>query len=1153
MDIKELNNKIVREFKLTSLALKNRNTVYLLTILILVFGAYSYRTLPKELVPEIVWPEIMVQTQYFGNSPEDIESIITRPIEKEIDGVKGLKKITSISAQDVSMIFAEFNTDVDLEDALQRVKDRVDRAKSELPTGDDVIGPIVFDVDFTEFPIININLSGDYSLAELKDYAENLQDELENISEVSKVLIEGINEREVQVNVDLLKMQALNITFWDISMAINNENLIVSGGEILINGMRRGLRIVGEIDQPNELEGIIVKKDGDKTIYLRDVAEVVYSFAEPSSYARLDRQPVVSVQVVKKGGENLLSATDKIFKTIDRAKEEKLIPEGLRISITNDQSEEVKSQLDNLENSMLLGIILVVLVLYYFLGTRNALFVGLAIPMSLFLSFVVIGIIDYRINMMVLFSLILALGMLVDNAIVVVENIYRFVDHGHNPWEAARQAVGEIAVPIIASTLTTLAAFFPLALWTGIIGEFMKILPITLIIVLTASLFVALVITPVIAATFLKEGKQKAVRTENKRKGFTIAFSMIGLGLLLLIPGWRVFPNLLIIFGLIGVLNLAYFQNQQIKFQNVFLEWLEKFYEKGLRYALRRRNPLWFFLGAFGLLIFAIVLMGVRQPEVLFFPDNDPNYINIICELPIGTDIRTTDKFVTKLEKDIDKILEPDSSIVESVLTTVGKGDPEDYSSGPQPQKALITISFVDFLLRNGRNTSDIMRDLTEQVVGEYPGVEIEVAKENMGPPTGKAISLEIIGQEFEELVFLADSIQATIKNAGIEGIEGLKMNISTDKPELIVKIDREKARRFGLSTSQIANDLRTAIYGLNATDYKVGEDEYPIMIRLKDEYRYNLSALENMAINYTDNGVTNFIPLSAVAEFNYSSTFSSIRRKDLDRVVTLYSNVVSGFNPTKVNTEIKKVMANFEMPPGYNYEFTGEQEEQDESFAFLITALVIAVSLIFLILVTQFNSVIRTVIILVTVLFSTIGVFGGLATFKMPFVIIMSGIGIISLAGIVVNNAIVLVDYTELLRKRRKKELGLDEDATLPIADATECLVQAGKTRLRPVLLTAITTLLGLLPMAIGMNFDFGGFLHNWDPNFYIGGDQSKFWGPLAWTIIFGLTFSTFLTLVIVPVMFRLTSLAQKKWLSFLDLLKDKNGNGNNDKLVRL
>lgn len=1144
MSTTELKRKNVREFFLTSLALKNKNTVYLLIILILVFGYYSYRSLPKELVPEIVWPQLVVQTQYFGNSPEDIESIITRPIEKEIDGVKGLKEITSISAQDVSMIFVEFNTDVDLEDALQRVKDRVDRAKSVLPSGDDVIGPIVFDIDFSEFPIININMSGEYSVEELKKYAENLQDELENITEVSKVLIEGTNDREVKVNVDLLKMEALSLTFYDIQFALSQENLTMSGGEILLQGMRRGIRVAGEIEDPYELEGIIVKKDVNKIIYLRDVADVEYGFAEASSYARLDRQPVVSVQVIKKGGENLLSATEKILQTIDQARKDKLIPEGLRISITNDQSEEVISQLDNLNNSMILGIILVVLVLYYFLGARNALFVGLAIPMSLFLSFIVIGIIDYRINMMVLFSLILALGMLVDNAIVVVENIYRFVDNGHKPWEAARLATSEIAVPIIASTLTTLAAFFPLALWTGIVGEFMKILPITLIIVLSASLFVALVITPVVSATFIRrEGEAAPV---DKKKGYMVAFSMIGAGLLMLLQGWRVFPNLLIIFGIIGVLNLAFFHKAQLRFQENYLPWMEKFYEKVLRFALKKRNPLWFFLGTIGLFFFALFLWGVRQPEILFFPDNDPNYVNVICELPIGTDIKTTDIFISKLEDDITKYIEPDKDIVESILTTVGKGDPYDFSTGPQPQKALITVTFIDYDLRNGKNTSKIMRGLTEEIVGNYPGVEIEVTKESMGPPTGKAINLEIIGQDFDKLVYLSDSIQAIIKGSGIEGIEGLKMNISTDKPELLVKIDRDKARRFGLSTFQIANDIRTAVYGFNASDFKIGENEYPIMIRLKDEYRYNLSALQNMKINYTDNGITNHIPLSAVAEFDFTSTFSSVRRKDLDRVVTIYSNVIEGFNPTVVNQKIKDVMSDFDMPPGYKYEFTGEQEDQNESFDFLMRALVIAVSMIFLILVTQFNSIIRTGIILMSVLFSTIGVIGGLATFKMPFVIIMTGIGIIALAGIVVNNAIVLIDYVQLLRARKREELGLDEEAILPMDAATECLVKAGNTRLRPVLLTAITTILGLIPMAIGMNFDFGGLLQNYNPDFFIGGDQAKFWGPLAWTIIFGLTFSTFLTLVIVPVMYRLTSLVQIRWVKAVNAFKEKNGNGN-------
>lgn len=1147
MDIKELNEKVVREFKLTTLALKNKNTVYLLIGLIIVFGVYTYRTLPKELFPEIVWPQILIQTQYFGNSPEDIESIITRPIEKEVDGVKGLKKITSVSAQDISLIFVEFNTDVDIEAALQRVKDRVDRAKSNLPTGKDVIGPITFDIDFTQFPILNVNLSGNYSVEELKKYAKNLQDKLQDISEVSKVNIEGVNDREVKVNCDLMKMEAMNVTFYDITKAISEENLSVSGGEILLNGMRRSLRVAGDIKDPNELNDIIVKKEGSQIVYLRDVADVKYGFAEPKSFARLDRQPVVSVQIVKKGGENLLSATKKVFKALDEARKERLIPKDLRISITNDQSKEVKSQLNNLENSMIMGVILVVLVLFYFLGTRNALFVGLAIPMSLFLSFIVIGMIGFQINMMVLFSLILALGMLVDNAIVTVENIYRHVEEGYKPWEAAKRATGEIAIPIISSTLTTLAAFFPLALWKGIIGEFLKYLPITLIIVLTASLFVALVITPVVAATFVKLKKPGDPKFKNKKRSYIISLGMIGMGLLLLLPGWRVVPNLLIIFGLIGLFYILIFHKAESWFQEVFLNWLDNAYEKTVRYSLRGKNPMWFFIGTFGLLLFSIVLIKIRQPDILFFPNNEPQYINIISELPIGTDIKTTNAFTKKLENDITNFLAPDSSIVESILTTVGKGDPRDMSAADvQPNKALVTISFVDYQKRNGISTSEIMRKLTQHLVGKYPGVEIAVQKNEMRPPVGKDINIEVIGQDFDKLVYLSDSIQAYIESSGIEGIEGLKMNISTDKPELTVRIDRDKARRLGLSTSLIANTLRTSLYGSYVTDYKVGEDKYPIMVRLKDKYKYNLSALENMKIPYTNNGVTSYIPLSAVSKFDYTTSFSSVRREDLKRVITLYSNVVEGYNKTAVNNQIKERLASFSMPPGYKYEFTGEQQEQNKSFDFLMTALAIAVALIALILVTQFNSVIRTIIILMSVLFSTIGVFLGIAIFKMPFVIIMTGIGIISLAGIVVNNAIVLIDYMELLKARRKKELGLEEDERLSMNDATECVVLAGKTRLRPVLLTAITTLLGLVPMAIGMNFDFGSFLRTYNPDFYVGGDQQLFWGPLAWTIIFGLTFSTFLTLVIVPVMYRLTTLAQKKWTSFLDFWKDKNGNGN-------
>ncbi|MFO7828813.1 MAG: efflux RND transporter permease subunit, partial [Bacteroidales bacterium] len=1138
MTVKELSEKVVREFKLTTLALKNKNTVYLLTLLLLFFGVYSYRSLPKELFPEIVWPQIMVQTVYPGNSPADIENLITRPLEKELENVRGLKEITSISAQDASMIFVEFNTDVDLEDALRRVKDAVDVGKNELPKGaTELQDPLVFDIDFSEFAIININLSGDYSVEELKYYAEQLQDEFERINEVSKALIEGVNDREIKVNLDLIKMEALDISFNEITNAIRSENITMSGGEILLGKTRRSIRTIGEFDKVNELENIIIKSEDGKNVYLKDVADVVDGFTEPTSFARLNKESVVSVQVVKKGGENLLSTTEKIYEKLDDARDNNLLPEGLEVSITNDQSEMVKMQLSNLENSMVMGVIFVVIVLFFFLGTKNALFVGLAIPMSMFISFVVIGVIDFRINMIVLFSLILALGMLVDNAIVVVENIHRFIDNGYSPWVAAKEAVGEIAMPIIASTATTLAAFLPLAMWKGIMGEFMKYLPITLIIVLTSSLLVALVIIPVVSATFTREknlnGNNK--KSFRKKRALMVAAGLVLLGGILLIAGVKVFGNILILFGILGFLHVLFLRRMEAWFQDIFLIKLEKLYSRVITFALKGKNLLLFFFGTVVLLIITVVLFFSRMPDITLFPDADPNYINIVAKLPTGTDITGTNEFINNLEDDIIDFLEPyknekNESITESVLTTVGKGDPMDFSAGAKPNEAIITVSFIDYEFRDGVNTSEIMRKLSDRIMGQYPGLELEISKDEGGPPTGRAINIEIIGQDFDQLVYLTDTIKTYLETQNVDGIEGLKMNISTQKPEILIHIDRDKAQRYGLSTQMIAYTIRQSLFGDEVSDFKVGEDEYPIMVRLKDEYRYNLPVMMNMKIPVFGDGPPSYIPLSAVADFEYSTTFSSVRRKNLDRVITLYSNVIEGYNANTINIQLEGLMEDFEMPEGYRYEFTGEQQEQDESSDFLGRALLIALALIMLILVTQFNSVIKPLIILSSVLFSTIGVFGGLWTFKMDFVIIMTGIGIISLAGIVVNNAIVLIDYIELLKARKRKELELPEGAFLPIAAATECVVNAGKTRLRPVLLTAITTILGLLPMAVGLNFDFKGLLQNYDPNIYFGGDMAMYWGSMSWTVIFGLTFSTFLTLIIVPVMYRITIIIQKK-----------------------
>lgn len=1132
-----------REFGWTTLALKNRNTIYLITFIITIFGFISYKGLPKELFPEVYFPTILVQTVYPGNPPIDIENLITRPIEKEAENVKGLKKLTSTSLQDASMVMVEFNTDVNIQDALQEVKDAVDRAKSELPS-DLISDPVVNDIDFSEFPIININLSGDFSLEELKRYGEYLEDEIESVPEVSKVNIQGVEDREIVIEVDMVRLEALGLGFMDIENAIKFENVSMSGGDIKLGKMRRSIRIVGEFTSVKEIESIVVKREQDRTIYVRDVAMVLDTYKDATTKARLNGEPVVSVQVIKKGGENLLNATDQIFEIIDQAKSSGALPSTMNITITNDQSDRIRKQLSNLENSLILGVILVVLVLFYFLGTRNALFVGISIPLSMLMSFMVLDLIGYRINMIILFALILALGMLVDNAIVVVENIYRYVTNGYKPLDAARLAVGEIAVPIIASTATTLAAFLPLAFWGGITGEFMKNLPITLIIVLTSSLVVALIIVPVIAATFIKHGDEMHDNTPNRRRANRTAAAMFAVALVFYFVNWFALANILTILSVIVFLNTLFFYKVERWFRNVLLTKVERIYSRALTYSLKGRRPYWIFAGTFGLLIFTIILFGIRKPQVKFFPTSDPNFINIVAELPIGTDIAATDSVMLMIENDLEQLLAPSKSIVKSVLTTVGKGDPNQWSMfGDQVNKGLITITFVDFKDRAGANTSDILKMLNSELLRKYPGVELSFLQNQMGPPTGKAINIEISGPDFEKLLALSDSIETIINASGIEGIEGLKLDLDIGKPELVIEIDRDKARRFGLSTMQIASTIRTSLYGKEISRYKEGEDDFPIQLRYANKYRYNLPTLLNQKVGFMEEGKMVLIPVSSVAEFKYSTTYASVKRKDKNRVVTLFSNVQPGFNATKVNNQIKMVLSDLSIPEGYAYSFTGEQEAQAESMAFLVKAMIIAMALILLILVTQFNSMVRPLIIMTSVLFSTIGVMGGLATFKMDFVVVMTGIGIVSLAGIVVNNAIVLIDYIGLLKEQRRIKLGLPEGAFLPVKDATECVVEAGKTRLRPVLLTAITTILGLVPMAIGMNFDFAGALTNFNPDLYFGGDNVIFWGPISWTIIFGLTFSTFLTLIVVPVMYRITVNLQKKfmvWTGQQDRLHD-------------
>lgn len=1133
------SKKTKREFGLTNFALGNRTSIIILSVLIAIMGITAYKNVPKESFPEIVLPTIYVGTVYPGNSPVDMENLVTRPIEKELKSISGVKEISSTSIQDFSTVIVEFNPDVDIPKALQDVKDAVDRSKSDLPTDLDT-EPNIFEINFSEFPFMFVNLAGDYKQERLKEYAEYLQDEIEQLKEVNEVNIRGLNEKEVEIAADIQAMTANKVSFGDIQQAVGQENMTMSAGDILSDNFRRSIRIVGEFKDPAKLADIIVKKEGGAVTYLRDIADISFDYKEPESFARMNGNPVLTLEVVKRSGENMLDAADQVHEIIEEAKDGH-VPKDLEITITNDQSKFTRSMVSNLENSIIAGVILVVLVLLFFMGIRNALFVGLAIPLSMFISFIILSFMGFTLNMMVLFSLILALGLLVDNGIVVVENVYRLMQEGKTALEAARQGVGEVAMPIISSTATTLAAFFPLIFWDSMIGEFMSFLPITLIVVLASSLFVALVFNPVFTAILMKleSGEREAV----KRTPVIVSAALLGLGALI----WAmskgalaeqievtesyntgmVIGGLFIAFGLIGFVNIFILKPASRWFQNVVLPMLENTYEKTLTFALRKRNPVFFLLGTVMLLVVSLMAVGAAGLKVVFFPESEPQYINVYAEFPIGTDIQYTDSVTQEIEAQIRKTIAPydDMEVIEAVIANVGTGT-SDPNAGPQqgssPNKSRINISFPEYHLRKGVSTTEIMNEVRRDI-NNFPGVVTTVEKSSTGPPTGKPINIEISGDTIETLIELSNKVMSEIRRAGIDGIEELKIDIESQKPELMVKIDRERARAFGLSTATISQSLRTALFGLEVSKYKEGEDDYAINLRLKDKYRYNLADLINQQITFRDqsNGRIFQVPISSVATIEYSSSYGSIKRKDLDRVVTVYSNVEDGANPNVVVQNIKDHLDGYEMPEGYDLKFTGEQEEQAESAAFLGNAMMIALFLIFLILVSQFNSTSKPVIILVSVLFSTIGVFLGLAFTQADFVLIMTGLGIISLAGIVVNNAIVLIDYTDLVRNRRKGELNLEESDRLSPTQFTEAITEAGKTRLRPVLLTALTTVLGLIPLAIGLNIDFAGLIGNLEPNIYFGGDNADFWGPMAWTVINGLVFATFLTLVIVPVMY--------------------------------
>lgn len=1139
----KLQKNADKEFSLSSWAIDNPSVIYVMIGIFLWIGFSSYLAMPREDFPEIIETKIYISTPYPGNTAEDIERLITDPLEDELKNISNVVEIISTSQEDYSIITVEFDEEITVEAAKQKVKDEVDgeKASEDWPTFNGAkVEPNVFDLNFSEeVPIMNINFTGDYPVEKLKEYAEYLQDEIENLPEVKKADIRGAQEKEVEVAVDVYKMMAAKVSFDDVMQTIGNGNMTMSAGNLKIGGQRRTIRILGEIENPSQLNDFVVKSENG-AVYLKDIASIYFDEKDKTTYAREFGESVVMLDVKKRAGQNAISASDQI-KEIVKTTKANYFPPDLHISIANDSSTRTLNQVDDLVNNIIFGIILVVGVLMFFLGFRNALFVGFAIPMSMFMSFMILSWLGYTLNTMILFGMIMGLGMLVDNGIVVVENVYRLMDEGMPRIEAAKKGIGEIAFPIIISTATTVAAFVPLGLWPGIFGQFMIYFPITLSVVLGSSLFVAIFMNSMLVSNFMDTDEKELTRKQLIR----ISIVMGGLGLLILLFGGAMRG-----LGSVMVLTAAMFwiykyvlKKWALRFQKNTMTRFENWYEKRLVHALRGKNVYWYFGITAMLLVVVFMLFGMSvgsgRTKIEFFPDNIPNEIYVYIEYPEGTAIEKTNEITLDIEKKVYGIVNDetyfyngDNFIVTTAVSQVGEGagNPlaDGGSSAEMPHKGKITVNFSEFKYRRGVNTEDIRAKVQAGLSGVYPGVAISVEKEANGPPAGYPINIELEGKDYDQLINTAEDIRNFINTKNIAGIEEIKIDVNKSKPSMQVAVDRKKAGELGVSVGQVGNQLRRALFGEKAGVFKEDGDDFDINVRFSEDLRYNKSALFNQNIIFRDQstGKIKEIPISAVASERNTSAFSAIKHRDNKRVVTVYSGLQPGFtDAAAIVAEIQKEMEEFKnLPADIKIDYTGQIEEQNKQMMFLVGAFFTGLGLIMLILIFQFGGISKPLIIMIAIFLSFIGVFGGLMITGWSFVIMMTMMGIISLAGIVVNNGVVLLDYTQILIDRRKVKLGMDDKALLTREDATEAIIKGGKARLRPVLLTAITTVLGLIPLAIGLNIDFFALFSEFNPHIYVGGDNVVFWGPLAWTVIFGLIVATFLTLIIVPVLFNIT-----------------------------
>ncbi len=1008
--------------------------VFSFVLLIIIVGTMAYLQLPRESSPEIKQPYIFVTTVYPGVSAKDIENLVTRPLEEEIEGLEGIRQMTSTSQQSLSFVMVEFTSDISVEIALRKVRERVDVAKTQLP--DDVEEPAVQELSSSSWPILVVNLTHPDGLEVIDQAAQDVEERLKRIKGVLEVELAGNLEREVAIELDPSKLENYEFSLNDVIGAIQSEHVTIPGGLLKTDAKNYTIAVTGEIKK-DEAFGEIMIKSGGVQVPLSELGIVRFTWAEPETYSRLNGLPSISLSVSKRAGENIVDIVDEAKKRMESIVPE--LPEGTEIVYSQDQSVYIRDMVRDLENNIFSGLVLVLVVTFFFLGSVNALFVSLAIPLSMLISFFVLQLMGITLNMVVLFSLVLALGMLVDNGIVVVENIFRHASLGKPRMQAAIDGTREVAMPVVASTLTTCLAFFPIIFMPGVMGDFMSFVPKTVIVVLSSSLVVALTINPVFCSRFLK------ISEENRKK------IMEGSG---------------------------FFHKFQGRYEDV------------AEFAVR--HPISTTLGMLLVVVIGFAVYFSAGKEPLFFPSLDPSDASITLEAPQGTPLEVTDSLVRVVEEILPRV--PGS--VDNYQVTSGRGTGR-FSGGQEYNKGNVQIAFVPFVEREiqGQTTLDSLRNRLK----DFTGADVVIEAREGGPPTGNPISYRIVGTDYQVMGTIADSIVGILKE--YPQLEQIDTDYEPAKPEMEISIDRKKAAYYGLSTSQIAQTVRTAMHGAVVGKYRKAEDEFDISVRLQDPYRNSIRDLSGLQIITRDG---ERIPLASLANLEAQSSVGTIRRMDLQRAVEVWADFKDDVqNKGPIKEAIAERVHALSIPSDYVLEAGEGERFRSEATDYLGQAFLIALFLIFIVLIAQFNSLMQPIIIMVSVLLSFGGVFWGYFLTGQTFVIIMSGIGCIALAGVVVNNGIVLIDYTHIL---------IRDGHPWQIA-----ITEAAKTRLRPVLLTAITTVLGMLPMALGVSFDFHDF------SIQVGSMSSQMWEPFAWAIIYGLTFATVTTLVIVPALLAL------------------------------